>query len=131
MRFAFVGVLSTVIACVCASGCASEEKKHPQENNTRAHLSPRAKKSLSAKDVDEIAELIGRSSDKLIMAISAAPKKLYPNAWDVTIGYSQGSLPDHFGICIVTKEGGTWKAIAWANSLGADMVGASFRDAPD
>jgi hypothetical protein len=118
------------LAIVCICGCASEDQRY-QENKAGAHLSPRAKASLSGKDLEEIARLIAHSTRKRIIAISAASKRVHPNAWDVTIGYPWGDRPDQFGFCYVTRDHGKWRVLQWFDGLSVSLVGLGFDDPTD
>lgn len=115
---------------ITLSACASEEQRY-QENRERAHLSPKAKTSLSPADIDEIARLVAHTTRKRVIAIARATKRLHPDAYDVTIGLPWSQQRWDYGFLIIARDRGTWRVLERADSLSVSLVGLGFDDPPD
>jgi hypothetical protein len=123
---------ATLVALVAIgfSACASEEQRY-KNNRERATLSPKAKATLSSRDIDQLARLVAHTTRKRIIAISRATKRLHPDAYDITIGLPWSDRPSDYGFLIVAREKGGWRIIQRADGLSLSLVGLGFSDPPD
>ena len=131
MRCSAILILFTALILASCAERLSEAERY-QRNKASVHLSPRAKALLSAADVDQIAHLIARDTPKPLLAISKLSKREFPmGAWDVTVGYPEGTEHYQFGFYDITKENGEWRILNKCDGLSPSLVGLGWNDVPD
>jgi hypothetical protein len=123
-------LLGVALLAITLSGCASEAERS-EWNCTHAYLTPRARRLVSASDLDAISRLIARSTDKRILAIAAVSKDEHRGILHMTVGRRDGSSPDDFGIYILDKRNGSWIITRKYEGLSVSLVDLGFHDPPD
>ena len=123
-------LLAIALLAITLSACASEDERY-EWNRTHVYLTPRARRLVSASDLDAISRLIARSTDKRILAIAAASKDEHRGILHMTVGRRDGGAPDDFGIYILDKRSGSWLITKKYEGLSVSLVGLGFHDPPD
>ena len=128
-------VIGSAFFVMLICGCSTEEQRY-LKNKAGAHLSPRSKAALSAKDVDEICRLIAHETRKLVICVSMESSRMFPNTFEVVVAYSwrenfnAGEFPSQFGSYQVRREKQGWRILEGGDCTGA-LIGIRCEDKPD
>jgi len=123
--------LAALLATVWFCGCASEQQRY-EENKRGAHLSARAKRALSPKDLDEIYRLIAHATTKRVICLSAASPRTHANAFRVVVGalWESSEFRSRHGLYYVGKDSHRWRILEGGDGLSSMLVGIACEDPP-